>query len=1097
MLFKPRGSITVFLCIVLAVLIPLSCVLVDITRYLLAKKQAKTALKTCAESVLAAYDRQLKEQYGLFAIYPRDIENMEKEIYELLSSNLNTESAVDGFSDLYEFKVLNIDAIPFYNYSEPFVLQQQVAEFMKYRAPVQVVQEFYEKIKVMMGLIKEGDMIEQKMTLDKLMNDIRSDLVNIYCMVNNELIKFNYIVDDSGNTLKDRTISNITEYFQIAKEYIKIANEPVASIKEAREGYSAIYDDYIKAKEKCDSLERRLAELYVKLESKRNELAALTAIDSEKEGEDSASNDNKRIEQLQTDITGLEEEYNSIGESYTEAYTIYEPLEKEITGYKKTIDEGLDDSAANLVQARICNDTAASELSILLGHVSNHLTYTADAIEIMDALIPKLSELEKESESLKKDADEYEGSVSDKVKGSLEVQLKSISVDYFTEVRDRLASNLQKLETWYKYINDYYLVLCNVSDEMENLANIAGEIKENPQDMNREYNGYNSFSNITSGFTVMKGNISDIKAIDQMGDLYKIPVYNLEPTANSVEIKAFNKWFNARYLGKEAEDEETDDEEAMKEVRQGISEFAIEAAAQEDNSDLFDGIDGNLDNIGERYFKLPSVKGATSSDEALIQIGRAITESAQNNMINENPFEQPVQGLDTVNEKEKNFFDYEAEKVKKLLEIIKKAVASSAESLIESLYMNEYIVSAFKCVTAVDGIEHDIGWGRPLDKTLLKQAEVEYILFGKKSEKENIECVKRSIFAIRLLFNLLHVYTDPDKVATALSLATVIAGWTIFGIPVVQNFILIAWAGMESYVDTDFLLKGKSVPLIKTSSSWYLGAENAISKLKEILTKDIKNFVTEKIEGTVGQASEAVQETITGIINGKIDQVFSPFEKGLGDLTGEAGESVDTEMKDLIKRTVNEYVKNISFDDLESFTANLETAVRNLVSSVYDSIKAYAPEKLMQFKNELKEEIRKFIFESEQYKNLEDKLVKLGTDLLDKGINAAEEQIDKVLGASGKSGRNNITGRLIMMDYADYLRLMLLAVPAETKALRTADLIQLNMQEAAKNYDISIDGYNTFIFIKAELDFNPWFIPEWLFRNGDSGMISVEWSQGY
>ena len=199
--------------------------------------------------------------------------------------------------------------------------------------------------------------------------------------------------------------------------------------------------------------------------------------------------------------------------------------------------------------------------------------------------------------------------------------MKSISVDYFTEVRDRLASNLQKLETWYKYINDYYLVLCNVSDEMENLANIAGEIKENPQDMNREYNGYNSFSNITSGFTVMKGNISDIKAIDQMGDLYKIPVYNLEPTANSVEIKAFNKWFNARYLGKEAEDEETDDEEAMKEVRQGISEFAIEAAAQEDNSDLFDGIDGNLDNIGEDILNF-LIKGATSSDEALIQINR-------------------------------------------------------------------------------------------------------------------------------------------------------------------------------------------------------------------------------------------------------------------------------------------------------------------------------------------------------------------------------------------------------------------------------------------------------------------------------------------
>jgi len=341
------------------------------------------------------------------------------------------------------------------------------------------------------------------------------------------------------------------------------------------------------------------------------------------------------------------------------------------------------------------------------------------------------------------------------------------------------------------------------------------------------------------------------------------------------------------------------------------------------------------------------------------------------------------------------------------------------------------------------------------------------------------------------------VYTDPDKVATALTLATTIAGWTIFGIPIVQNFILIAWAGMESYVDTDLLLKGKSVPLIKTSASWNLGADQAISKLKEILTKDIRNFVIEKINDKVEQASEAVQETITGIINGKIDQAFAPFEVGLTDLVGEPEGNVDTNMRGLLESAVNEYLGSIRFDDLDSFTSNLETALRNLVSDISNNLKAYAPEKLAQFKSELKEEIRKFIFESEQYKNLEAKLVKLGTDLLDKGISVAEGQIDKVLGSAGKSGRNNITGRLIMMDYVDYLRLMLLAVPAETKALRTADLMQLNMQEAAENFDISIDQYNTYIFIKAELDFNTWFAPEWVFKKGDSGMISVEWSQGY
>ncbi|HHY63451.1 MAG TPA: hypothetical protein GX501_00235, partial [Clostridiaceae bacterium] len=62
---------------------------------------------------------------------------------------------------------------------------------------------------------------------------------------------------------------------------------------------------------------------------------------------------------------------------------------------------------------------------------------------------------------------------------------------------------------------------------------------------------------------------------------------------------------------------------------------------------------------------------------------------------------------------------------------------------------------------------------------------------------------------------------------------------------------------------------------------------------------------------------------------------------------------------------------------------------------------------------------------------------------------------------------------------------------------RAADLLQINMQEITGEHDLTIDRYNTFVFIKAEVDFNTWFLPESLFRKGDSGMITVEWSQGY
>ena len=191
MYLKPRGSVTVFICILLAAIIPLSMILIDLCRYSLAVKQVKTALKTCSDSMLAAYDRQLKDQYGLLALYPRDEGVLEEELFELLSSNLNEGVSIGGSSDIYGFNIKKITAIPFYNYTETFVLDQQATEFMKYRAPVQVVQEFAEKIKIMVGLMKESEMIEKKMNLDKLMNDIRNSLVTVHLMLKEKLIKFN------------------------------------------------------------------------------------------------------------------------------------------------------------------------------------------------------------------------------------------------------------------------------------------------------------------------------------------------------------------------------------------------------------------------------------------------------------------------------------------------------------------------------------------------------------------------------------------------------------------------------------------------------------------------------------------------------------------------------------------------------------------------------------------------------------------------------------------------------------------------------------------------------------------------------------------
>ncbi|NMA64698.1 MAG: hypothetical protein GX957_00445, partial [Clostridiaceae bacterium] len=309
---KQRGSVTVFLCIVLAAIIPLSCLLTDLARFNMAKKQAKTALKITVESILAAYDRQLREQYGLFSIYPRDLDSMEKEIFDLLSDNLNVGVSAEGASDIYGFNVRSVKAIPFYNLSEPDVLEQQIAEFMKYRAPVQIIQEFYEKIKLMIGVMEEVEMIEDKMEVDRLMNDIREYLVRLHYMINDICSDFNVKPGNVNQTLKDDILNSLKWYQSYIEVLQENSNDETENIKEARKGYIDNYDNYEIARKNKEHAEQDLDSVNNKLDSKQKQLDNVKEnLNKENEKEEK---DQGKITSLNKKIADLEEEIEKLGE---------------------------------------------------------------------------------------------------------------------------------------------------------------------------------------------------------------------------------------------------------------------------------------------------------------------------------------------------------------------------------------------------------------------------------------------------------------------------------------------------------------------------------------------------------------------------------------------------------------------------------------------------------------------------------------------------------------------------------------------------------------------------------------------------------------
>lgn len=124
---------------------------------------------------------------------------------------------------------------------------------------------------------------------------------------------------------------------------------------------------------------------------------------------------------------------------------------------------------------------------------------------------------------------------------------------------------------------------------------------------------------------------------------------------------------------------------------------------------------------------------------------------------------------------------------------------------------------------------------------------MEYLLAGKKSDKENLESVLMKLFLIRMGVNYICLQKDSGRKAEAEVLAVTICTLLLMpeGTEVVKQLILAAWAGGESVADLRTLLAGQRVPAIKTSENWSV----SLAELPLILSSDKRAEVKETEKG--------------------------------------------------------------------------------------------------------------------------------------------------------------------------------------------------------------------------------------------------------
>lgn len=117
--------------------------------------------------------------------------------------------------------------------------------------------------------------------------------------------------------------------------------------------------------------------------------------------------------------------------------------------------------------------------------------------------------------------------------------------------------------------------------------------------------------------------------------------------------------------------------------------------------------------------------------------------------------------------------------------------------------------------------------------------QLEYILAGKSSDRENLKEVAQKLLLIREGINISYLMADAAKRAQVQTLALAIA--SSFLVPpaasIIEAALILCWSFAESLLDLRELFHGGHVPLVKTSSDWQLSLENLPDLMENLDSK--------------------------------------------------------------------------------------------------------------------------------------------------------------------------------------------------------------------------------------------------------------------
>lgn len=761
--YRHRGAISVFLCLILLPTLVFGGLVTDAVRIYQSEGLVSEAGELAMNAGLSYYDMELKDAYGLLAMKqtPEELTtSLEKYFVDTIrASGLSGADEVSSLIDLTcdDFHAYGVDGSQIYQTEAE---KQQILEYMKYRAPVCLGEALVERLETMKDAKKQVEAMEAQMDFAESMENLQEA-----CEQANEAIA--RYCTDVEQSVPALTTMMINAALDEAGEHLKKASE-----------YYFVLDVIAAYEDRGAADDGTLLE---SMEDFNTWAEALSEYQEDSLEDDYVTYLNCLFYQKNIPVTGLDERIRQLveaadsedtAEDIQETYSTYETNRAVLSAYIFSLEAA-----------------AKAELNQAWGCISRWIVQLDKAVEDAGKAVEKLENLKGKFTSAQGTYGAWTGKISGLADGELKTSM-STEAEKYTDLLEE-----EKLEALCRKFEDN-------TQHLEHMLSCLRETK-------------------FCGLSLAQGSGSG--AADSVENA--VADRNFFPESND-RIRAEAERQAEQFAEAQYEKTEIPDGDELLPIRddpfylqlQDICEKDPETAQSQEDKNTTDhlleraksaltgdGID-ELEDIDWSAQTLPSDLLAQSAaddepDDYVLSEGGT----------NRSGRKKAIAGA-------KNSLNGMADFLDTLIHIL--------EDGIENIYITEYGMQMFSYYTVnrnPDGstITGDITSISDDDLTdnQLYRGEVEYMLWGQKNIQQNVKNTRLLLYGIRMVFNMIYVFSDSTVANTTLIMAEAMACGIQFLVPVFNVVLKVALAGAETALDVTDLMAGKKVPLIKKAAN--------------------------------------------------------------------------------------------------------------------------------------------------------------------------------------------------------------------------------------------------------------------------------------